>query len=144
MLLSESAFCVLSSSFSQPLSIFDVQFLNAVGDLLDLIPALFEYSARSGQCNVEPGNHGKYQWDMGHCSALIKVSTKNLISSDCVDLQWHESVSESSLYVVCIKRLLSIKVLSCSCHLYLHRILDPVLLVCVQGQGRNPNQTHRD
>ncbi|NXS71301.1 PLB protein, partial [Pandion haliaetus] len=56
-----------------PLSIFDVQFLNAVGDLLDLIPALFEYSARSGQCNVEPGSHGKYQWDMGHCSALIKV-----------------------------------------------------------------------
>ncbi|XP_074934983.1 phospholipase B-like 1 [Phalacrocorax aristotelis] len=56
-----------------PLSIFDVQFLNAVGDLLDLIPALFEYSARGGQCNVEPGSHGKYQWDMGHCSALIKV-----------------------------------------------------------------------
>ncbi|XP_009868297.1 PREDICTED: phospholipase B-like, partial [Apaloderma vittatum] len=56
-----------------PLSIFDVQFLNAVGDLLDLIPALFEYSARSGQCNTEPGGHGKYQWDMGHCSALIKV-----------------------------------------------------------------------
>lgn len=77
---------VVVSPFPQPLSIFDVQFLNAVGDLLDLIPALFEYSARSGQCNVEPGNHGKYQWDMGHCSALIKVSTKNLISSDCVDL----------------------------------------------------------
>ncbi|XP_075606888.1 phospholipase B-like 1 isoform X2 [Balearica regulorum gibbericeps] len=56
-----------------PLSIFDVQFLNAVGDLLDLIPALFEYSTRSGQCNVELGSHGKYQWDMGHCSALIKV-----------------------------------------------------------------------
>ncbi|POI34529.1 hypothetical protein CIB84_001719, partial [Bambusicola thoracicus] len=56
-----------------PLSVFDVQFLNAVGDLLDLIPALFEYSARSGQCNVEAGGHGKYQWDMGHCSALIKV-----------------------------------------------------------------------
>ncbi|RLW00101.1 hypothetical protein DV515_00009009, partial [Chloebia gouldiae] len=56
-----------------PLSNFDVQFLNAVGDLLDLIPALFDYSARGGQCNVDSGGHGKYQWDMGHCSALIKV-----------------------------------------------------------------------
>ncbi|KAM4902232.1 phospholipase B-like 1 [Sylvia borin] len=56
-----------------PLSNFDVQFLNAVGDLLDLIPALFDYSARGGQCNVDPGGHARYQWDMGHCSALIKV-----------------------------------------------------------------------
>lgn len=63
-------------SFIQPLSNFDVQFLNAVGDLLDLIPALFDYSARGGQCNVDSGGHGKYQWDMGHCSALIKVSTR--------------------------------------------------------------------
>lgn len=59
---------------------------------MDLIPALFEYSARSGQCNVEAGGHGKYQWDMGHCSALIKVSTENFISSDYVDSQCYESV----------------------------------------------------
>lgn len=63
-------------SFIQPLSNFDIQFLNAVGDLLDLIPALFEYSARDGQCNVDRGGHGRYQWDMGHCSALIKVRAR--------------------------------------------------------------------
>lgn len=63
-------------SFIQPLSNFDVQFLNAVGDLLDLIPALFEYSARGRQCNVDSGGRGRYQWDMGHCSALIKVRAR--------------------------------------------------------------------
>ncbi|XP_025060591.1 phospholipase B-like 1 [Alligator sinensis] len=55
-----------------PLSIFDVHFLNAVGDLLDLIPSLFTYSARE-RCITDPGDHRKYEWDMGHCSALIKV-----------------------------------------------------------------------
>lgn len=48
-----------------PLSMFAVQFLNAVGDLLDLIPALL------------PGDQpppGEYrQPPMGHCSALIKM-----------------------------------------------------------------------
>uniref|UniRef100_A0A8B9U2V8 Phospholipase B-like n=1 Tax=Anas zonorhyncha TaxID=75864 RepID=A0A8B9U2V8_9AVES len=68
-----SSSCGRPRGAEQPLSVFDVQFLNAVGDLLDLIPALFEYSTRSGQCNVDAGGHGKYQWDMGHCSALIKV-----------------------------------------------------------------------
>lgn len=51
--------------FPQPLSLFDVQFLNAVGDLLDLIPALVPSSKqRLGDFKL-PG--------MGHCSALIKV-----------------------------------------------------------------------
>ena len=49
----------------QPLSLFAIQFLNAVGDLLDLIPAL------------SPGARpplGGLRWpEMGHCSALIKV-----------------------------------------------------------------------
>lgn len=76
MLFRLKAFFLFFFFFPQPLSNFDVQFLNAVGDLLDLIPALFDYSARGGQCNVEPGSHGRYQWDMGHCSALIKVSTR--------------------------------------------------------------------
>uniref|UniRef100_A0A8C0HEV1 Phospholipase B-like n=1 Tax=Chelonoidis abingdonii TaxID=106734 RepID=A0A8C0HEV1_CHEAB len=55
-----------------PLSVFDVHFLNAVGDLLDLIPALFTYSA-VGWYKGDPAGFGRYQWDMGHCSALIKV-----------------------------------------------------------------------
>ncbi|KAG8006400.1 Phospholipase B-like 1 [Nibea albiflora] len=49
---------------AQPLSLFDVQFLNAVGDLLDLIPALV------------PSNHPLRSFKlpgMGHCSALIKM-----------------------------------------------------------------------
>lgn len=72
---------------------------------MDLIPALFEYPTRSGQCNVEPGGHGKYQWDMGHCSALIKVSAKNLISSDCADLPCHESpFLESSLFTLLVHK----------------------------------------
>ncbi|KAG6924687.1 phospholipase B domain containing 1 [Chelydra serpentina] len=56
----------------RPLSVFDVRFLNAVGDLLDLIPALFTYSA-AGWYKGDPAGFGRYQWDMGHCSALIKV-----------------------------------------------------------------------
>uniref|UniRef100_A0A671R185 Phospholipase B-like n=1 Tax=Sinocyclocheilus anshuiensis TaxID=1608454 RepID=A0A671R185_9TELE len=49
----------------KPLSQFAVQFLNAVGDLLDLIPAL-----------VTSGKPGFSQYKappMGHCSALIKM-----------------------------------------------------------------------
>ncbi|XP_043400536.1 phospholipase B-like 1 isoform X2 [Chelonia mydas] len=56
----------------RPLSVFDVRFLNAVGDLLDLIPALFTYSV-VGWYKDDPAGFGRYQWDMGHCSALIKV-----------------------------------------------------------------------
>ncbi|XP_017272018.1 phospholipase B-like 1 isoform X2 [Kryptolebias marmoratus] len=49
----------------KPLSLFDVQFLNAVGDLLDLIPTLVPGSeVPMGQFR-RPG--------MGHCSALIKI-----------------------------------------------------------------------
>ncbi|KAM4815492.1 LOW QUALITY PROTEIN: phospholipase B-like 1 [Thomomys bottae] len=47
----------------KPLTLFQVQFLNAVGDLLDLIPALLPSKL---------GGSGK-RWDAGHCSALIKV-----------------------------------------------------------------------
>ncbi|XP_037544423.1 PRKCA-binding protein [Nematolebias whitei] len=47
----------------EPLSLFDVQFLNAVGDLLDLIPTL-----------LSKAPHRKFRSPgMGHCSALIKV-----------------------------------------------------------------------
>ncbi|XP_062991049.1 phospholipase B-like 1 [Elgaria multicarinata webbii] len=55
-----------------PLNAFQVSFLNAVGDLLDLIPALFSDSAGSNY-NVMSGGSRRYQWEMGHCSALIKV-----------------------------------------------------------------------
>ncbi|CAF90435.1 unnamed protein product, partial [Tetraodon nigroviridis] len=48
----------------KPLSMFDIQFLNAVGDLLDLIPALAPSSGPLPRHKL-PG--------MGHCSALIKV-----------------------------------------------------------------------
>lgn len=48
----------------KPLSKFDVQFLNAVGDLLDLIPALNPSHSRLKDFKL-PG--------MGHCSALIKM-----------------------------------------------------------------------
>ncbi|XP_037544816.1 phospholipase B, partial [Nematolebias whitei] len=45
----------------KPLSLFDVQFLNAVGDLLDLIPTL-----------LSKAPHRKFRSPgMGHCSALI-------------------------------------------------------------------------
>ncbi|KAG7271330.1 hypothetical protein CRUP_037279, partial [Coryphaenoides rupestris] len=50
-----------------PLSLFAVQFLNAVGDLLDLIPAL-------GLGPRPPHGDRDLGWpDMGHCSALIKM-----------------------------------------------------------------------
>uniref|UniRef100_A0A8D0S7M1 Phospholipase B-like n=1 Tax=Sus scrofa TaxID=9823 RepID=A0A8D0S7M1_PIG len=49
----------------KPITLFQIQFLNAVGDLLDLIPSL------------SPINYSDLKvfkrWDMGHCSALIKV-----------------------------------------------------------------------
>uniref|UniRef100_A0A8C6SYK1 Phospholipase B-like n=1 Tax=Neogobius melanostomus TaxID=47308 RepID=A0A8C6SYK1_9GOBI len=48
----------------KPLSKFEVQFLNAVGDLLDLIPALNPSHPRLVDFKL-PG--------MGHCSALIKM-----------------------------------------------------------------------
>ncbi|KAM6216293.1 phospholipase B-like 1 [Rhynchocyon petersi] len=49
----------------KPLTLFQVQFLNAVGDLLDLIPSLslMKNSSLKFFKNLE----------MGHCSALIKV-----------------------------------------------------------------------
>lgn len=51
----------------QPLSQFNIQFLNAVGDLLDLIPALVPGDKSTlNQYKTPP---------MGHCSALIKVET---------------------------------------------------------------------
>lgn len=56
--------------FPQPLSMFDIQFLNAVGDLLDLIPALAPSPSRLLRLK-HPG--------MGHCSALIKVGGQNTL-----------------------------------------------------------------
>lgn len=55
-----------------PLSVFEVHFLNVIGDLLDLIPALFTNSA-VGWHKGDPTGHGRDHWNMGHCSALIKV-----------------------------------------------------------------------
>ncbi|XP_055366978.1 phospholipase B-like 1 [Betta splendens] len=49
----------------KPLSLFDVQFLNAVGDLLDLIPAIVPSADPQPRNYKRPG--------MGHCSALIKM-----------------------------------------------------------------------
>ncbi|KAM9716279.1 phospholipase B-like 1 [Menidia menidia] len=51
----------------EPLSVFAVQFLNGVGDLLDIVPALTLRSNSSAQTGAfrMPG--------MGHCTALIKV-----------------------------------------------------------------------
>ncbi|KAL2100693.1 hypothetical protein ACEWY4_002454 [Coilia grayii] len=48
-----------------PLSLFAVQFLNGVGDLLDLIPALVP--------GAEPSLENYRKPPMGHCSALIKM-----------------------------------------------------------------------
>ncbi|KAK2833779.1 hypothetical protein Q5P01_017668 [Channa striata] len=49
----------------KPLSLFDIQFLSAVGDLLDLIPALVPSANPLPRNFKRPG--------MGHCSALIKM-----------------------------------------------------------------------
>ncbi|XP_051523304.1 phospholipase B-like 1 [Myxocyprinus asiaticus] len=49
----------------EPLSMFAVQFLNGIGDLLDLIPVLKRRSNSSSDSFRMPG--------MGHCSALIKM-----------------------------------------------------------------------
>ncbi|XP_014689697.2 phospholipase B-like 1 [Equus asinus] len=49
----------------KPMTMFQIQFLNAVGDLLDLIPSL-------SPTQVYNLKFFK-RWDMGHCSALIKV-----------------------------------------------------------------------
>lgn len=46
---------------------FAVQFLNAVGDLLDLIPAL------APETHLKHRKTAHKQPGMGHCSALIKV-----------------------------------------------------------------------
>ncbi|XP_028636840.1 phospholipase B-like 1 [Grammomys surdaster] len=49
----------------KPMTMFQIQFLNAVGDLLDLIPSLSPTKTSSMK---------KFKtWEMGHCSALIKV-----------------------------------------------------------------------
>ncbi|XP_036312167.1 phospholipase B-like 1 isoform X2 [Pipistrellus kuhlii] len=48
-----------------PMTPFQIQFLNAVGDLLDLIPALSK-TENSSQDALK-------RYDQGHCSALIKV-----------------------------------------------------------------------
>ncbi|XP_077195395.1 phospholipase B-like 1 isoform X1 [Paroedura picta] len=55
-----------------PLTVFEARFLSAAGDLLDLIPSLFSQSEEM-DINSLPGGHVRYRWDMGHCSALIKV-----------------------------------------------------------------------
>lgn len=56
--------------FPQPLSLFAIQFLNAVGDLLDLIPALVPEQNPPLRDFKLPG--------MGHCSALLKVRCLNM------------------------------------------------------------------
>lgn len=51
---------------TEPLTVFQIQFLNSVGDLLDLIPSLSPTKNSSLKLFSK-------RWDMGHCSALIKV-----------------------------------------------------------------------
>ncbi|KAF4106634.1 phospholipase B-like 1 isoform X1 [Onychostoma macrolepis] len=53
------------SRLEKPLSMFAVQFLNGIGDLLDLIPVLKRRSNSSSDSFRMPG--------MSHCSALIKM-----------------------------------------------------------------------
>ncbi len=66
---------------SQPLSMFAVQFLNGIGDLLDLIPVLKRRSNSSSDSFRMPG--------MSHCSALIKVRGKMMPSPhDCNHIFW--------------------------------------------------------
>ncbi|MBN3323413.1 PLBL1 Phospholipase, partial [Atractosteus spatula] len=63
----------------EPLPLFAVQFLNALGDLLDLIPALVPHPPSKPPVLLRyPG-----QPAMGHCSALIKVlpGYENLLMS---------------------------------------------------------------
>uniref|UniRef100_U3FA79 Phospholipase B-like n=1 Tax=Micrurus fulvius TaxID=8637 RepID=U3FA79_MICFL len=55
-----------------PLTEFEISFLNAIGDLLDLIPALSSKSRNDDSPSMS-GASNMYEWDMGHCSALIKV-----------------------------------------------------------------------
>nr|BAN82155.1 phospholipase b [Ovophis okinavensis] len=55
-----------------PLTNFEISFLNVIGDLLDLIPALYS-ELRKSDFRSMPDVSRIYQWDMGHCSALIKV-----------------------------------------------------------------------
>ncbi|XFG00621.1 hypothetical protein AB1E19_004245 [Capra hircus] len=50
---------------TKPITLFQIQFLNAIGDLLDLIPSLSPTKNSSLKFFK--------RWDMGHCSALIKV-----------------------------------------------------------------------
>ncbi|MBZ3884388.1 Phospholipase B-like 1, partial [Sciurus carolinensis] len=50
---------------TKPMTMFQIQFLNAVGDLLDLIPSFSPIKNNSMKVFK--------RWDMGHCSALIKV-----------------------------------------------------------------------
>ncbi|KAL1776026.1 phospholipase B-like 1 [Sigmodon hispidus] len=50
---------------TEPMTMFQIQFLNAVGDLLDLIPSL----SPTKDSNMKVFK----RWNMGHCSALIKV-----------------------------------------------------------------------
>nr|XP_012303059.1 phospholipase B-like 1 [Aotus nancymaae] len=50
---------------TKPMTLFQIQFLNSVGDLLDLIPSLSP--TKNSSLKVFK------RWDMGHCSALIKV-----------------------------------------------------------------------
>ncbi|XP_068192495.1 phospholipase B-like 1 [Antennarius striatus] len=70
----------------KPLTLFDLQFLNAVGDLLDLIPALTNKRTRQFRY---PG--------MGHCSALIKMlpGFENLLFSHS---SWYTYAATMRIY----------------------------------------------
>nr|XP_033791098.1 phospholipase B-like 1 [Geotrypetes seraphini] len=56
----------------KPLSIISILLLNGIGDLLDLIPVLFPHVKTDWQF-INWRTRGDFRWDMGHCSALIKV-----------------------------------------------------------------------
>ncbi|XP_054623956.1 phospholipase B-like 1 isoform X2 [Dunckerocampus dactyliophorus] len=73
------------SKHMEPLSVFTVQFLNSVGDLLDLVPAL---TPRLNSFSM-PG--------MGHCTALIKVTPgfENLLLGHS---SWYNYASTMRIY----------------------------------------------
>lgn len=60
---------------AQPLPVFAVQFLNGVGDLLDLVPAL------KPRANSSTGADTFRMPGMGHCTALIKVRPRSFESN---------------------------------------------------------------
>ncbi|XP_061912178.1 phospholipase B-like 1 isoform X2 [Entelurus aequoreus] len=78
------------SKHTEPLSVFTVQFLNSVGDLLDLVPALTPRLNSAGPKSFSIQG-------MGHCTALIKVTPgfENLLLGHS---SWYNYASTMRIY----------------------------------------------